>query len=90
MKKKKQGQDKTTNIAKQADERVQVDLWSLPEGEGGLLHLHAHQEGVLGELHRGDEIQSCLCLKTRLHPRARKVCIHGHIAGHHQCSPLKQ
>lgn len=60
-----------------------------PEWERGLIHLHAHQEGVLGELHGGDEVKRRLHLKAHLHPHAQEVRIHRHVAHDNQSAPVE-
>lgn len=59
----------------------------VPEGEGGLVHLHADEEGVLGELHSGDEVQRCLHIEAHLNPSAQKLSVHRHVTHNHQSTP---
>lgn len=55
----------------------------LPEGEGGFVHLHAHQEGILGKLDGGDKVERRLCFKADLHTRSHEVHVHCNISGDH-------
>lgn len=59
----------------------------LPEGEGGFVHLHAHQEGILGKLDSGDKVKRRLRFKADLHPGSHEVHVHCNIASDHECSP---
>ena len=63
-------------------------MQGLPEREGCLVHLHAHQEGILGELNGCDEVQRCLCLKADFHSSANKVHVHRYIPSDHQSPPV--
>lgn len=58
----------------------------LPDREGSLVHLHAHQEGVFRELHGGDEVQRRLRLKAHLHASPQEVHVHRHVPRDHQGS----
>lgn len=55
----------------------------LPEGEGGFVHLHAHQEGILGKLDGGDKVERRLGFKADLHTRSHEVHVHCNISGDH-------
>lgn len=70
-------------------QNLECDLGCLPERERGFIHLHAHQEGVLRELHGGDKVKRHLCLKAHLHPHTQEVCVHRHVAHDDQSTPTE-
>lgn len=63
-------------------------VWmTVPDGEGGFVHLHAHKEGIFGKLDSGDEVERRLGLKADLHACPHEVQIHGNVSSDHQGCP---
>lgn len=60
---------------------------TVPDGEGGFVHLHAYKEGIFGKLDSGDEVKRCLGFKADLHARPHEVQIHCNISSDHQGCP---
>lgn len=56
---------------------------TVPDGEGSFVHLHAHQEGIFGELDSSDEVQWGLCFEADLHTCSHEVQVHSNITSDH-------
>ena len=63
-------------------------MQGLPEREGCLVHLQAHQEGIRRELNGCDEVQRRLCLKADFHSSAKEVHVHRYVPSDHQSPPV--
>lgn len=58
-----------------------------PERSLSPVHLHADQEWILRELHRGDELQARLCLCPALQASFHKRRVHCDVARYDHCHP---